>query len=87
MRPDDVQDDPVLAALHDLGAWDVDERRAHRLRVRCRAALAGEKRGAAAPASADSARWTDFTGPALPAVWCAIYVVEIVRHEAAIYGL
>ena len=87
MRPDDVQDDPVLAALHDLGGWDVDTRRAHRLRSRCRAALAAEKRGSAAPAKGDSARWTDFMGPALLAAWCAIYVVEIVRHAAAVYGL
>jgi hypothetical protein len=85
MTSDDVQDDPVLAALSQLPTQDVDRRRAHRLQVRCRAALAARKRAADEAATVDSARWR-FTGPALLVAWCAIYVIEIVRHAAAVYG-
>jgi hypothetical protein len=38
MTPDEFPGDPVLAALKNLLAWDVDERRAQRLRVRCHGA-------------------------------------------------
>jgi hypothetical protein len=88
MISEDVQEDPVLAALNDMRAWDVDQRRARRLRARCRRALATQNRGATAEsAAADSARWTHIAAPALLVVWCAIYVIEIVRYAAAIYGM
>jgi hypothetical protein len=87
MTPNDVGDDPVLAALGQLRAQDVGTRRAHRLHLRCRAALAAEKRAADAAAAADSARWTLVAGPVLLAAWCVIYLVEIVRLAGVIYGL
>ena len=85
MTPNVVDDDPVLAALGQLCAGDVDARRAHRLQVQCRAVLAAQTREA--DAGADSGRWTLMAGPVLLAVWCAIYVVEIVRLAGVIYGL
>ncbi len=86
MTSNGADDDPVLAALGLLRAQDVDTRRAHRLHVRCRAALAAQKRTADAAAT-DSARWALVAGPALLAAWCAIYVIEIVRLARAIYRL
>ena len=85
MTSNAVGDDPVLEALGQLCTQDVDTRRAHRLHVRCRAALAAQKRAADAAATVDSARWTLMAGPALLAAWCAIYVIEIVRLAGAIY--
>jgi hypothetical protein len=85
MTSDD--DDAVFAALGQLRTHDVDTRRAHRLRGRCRAALAAQERAADAAATADSARRTPIAGPVLLAAWCAIYVIEIVRLAGAIYGL
>jgi hypothetical protein len=82
-----VDDDPVLAALGQLHARDVDARRADRLQVRCRAALAAQKRGTDAAAAVGSARWTRVVGPVLLAAWCAIYVIEVVRLAGAIYKL
>jgi hypothetical protein len=82
-----VDDDPVLAALGQLGARDVGTRRAHRLQARCRAVLAAQKRAADAAASVDSARWTRVLGPALLAAWCAVYLVEVVRLAGVIYRL
>jgi hypothetical protein len=87
MTSNDVDDDLVLEALGQLRTQDVDTRRAHRLHVRCRAALAAEKRAAYAAAAADSARWTLIAGPALLAAWCAVYVIEIVRLAGGIYRL
>jgi hypothetical protein len=81
-----VDDDPVLAAVSELRIQDVDTRRAHRLRLRCRAALAAQMRTPDA-AAAGLARWTLVAGPALLVAWCAIYVAEIVRLAAAIYRL
>ena len=51
------------------------------------AALDAGKRAADGAATVDSARWRLTAGPALLAAWCLIYVIEIVRHAAAVYGL
>ena len=87
MTSHDDHIDEVLAALNDLPAWDVEERRARDLGVRCRAVLATQTIAAARAANPDAARWTHATGLALLAIWCAIYVVEIVRRAAAVWGL
>jgi hypothetical protein len=87
MTSDDDYSDAVLAALNDLPVRDVDERRAQRLGARCRAVLATQTRLTAAAANAGAARWTHATGIALLAIWCAIYVIEIVRRGAAVWGL
>ena len=87
MTSDGLDNDPVLAVLSELRTQDVDMRRAHALQVRCRAALAEQKRAADAATTAGSVRWMAVVGPALLAAWCAIYVVEIVRLAGVIYGL
>ncbi len=87
MTSNDAQDDPVLAALSQLPGYDVDQLRAHRLRIRCRAAFVTERRAADATAMMDDAVWRRVVAPALLGAWCAIYVVEVVRCAAAIYGL
>jgi hypothetical protein len=85
--PEDVQDDPVLAALSRLPTQDVDRRRAHRLHARCRATLAARPRAADGAATREAPRWRLAAGPALLAAWCAVYFIEILRHAAALYGL
>jgi hypothetical protein len=87
MTSDDARNDPVLAALSQLHGHDVDHLRAHRLRIRCRAALVAERRAADAGATMDGAVWRRVVAPALLGAWCAIYVVEVMRLAAAIYGL
>ncbi len=86
MMPDDVQTDPLLAALSELPTLDVNARRAQHLGARCRSALATPSRLAATTANAESAPWVLVAGPALLFVWCAIYVIEIARHAATVYG-
>ena len=87
MTSEDDQNDAVLAALSQLRGCDVDQLRAHRLRVRCRAAIVAERRAADATAAVDSGVWRRIVAPALLGAWCAIYVVEVVRRAAAIHGL
>lgn len=87
MTSNDVDDDAVLVALGQLSLQDIDARRARRLHARCRAELARRKRAAGGAAAGDSARWTRMAGPVLLVVWCAIYVIEIVRLAGAIYRL
>jgi hypothetical protein len=87
MTSNEDRSDAVLAALNDLPVWDVDERRAQSLGVQCRAVLATQKRAPAIAAHAGFGRWTHVTGRALLAIWCAVYVIEIVRRGAAAFGL
>jgi len=79
--------DPVVTALAGLRTQDVDARRAHRLQLRCRAALAAQRRAADAAGTADPTRLTLVAGPALLAVWCAVYVIEMMRLAGVIYRL
>ena len=87
MRPDDAQSDPVLAALGQLRGYDVDQLRARRLRVRCRAAFAAERRPADAAGTMDGTVWSRVVAPGLLGAWCAVYLVEVMHCAAAIYGL
>jgi hypothetical protein len=87
MTSHDAQNDPVLAALNQLHGYDVDQLRAHRLRVQCHAAFVEERRAANTAAMMDGAVWRRIVVPAILGVWCAFYVVEVMRHAATIYGL
>ncbi len=87
MTPDDAQSDPVLAALGQLRGYDVDQLRAHRLKVRYRAAFAAERRAADAAGMMDGTVWSRIVAPGLLGAWCAIYLVEVMRCAAAIYRL
>jgi hypothetical protein len=85
MSHEDIDRDPVLAALGALPAHDVDDIRAHRLRRRCRAALTAKPRTAVAARSATSLPWQRLLGPAVVAVWGALYVIETLRQAITIY--
>jgi hypothetical protein len=87
MTSNDDHRDVDLAALNDLPVWDVNARRAQSLGACCRAVLAAQTRANAAAANADAARWARATGVTLLAVWCAIYVIAIVRRGAEVWGL
>ena len=84
---DDIHEDAVLAALRDLPACDVNERRAQRLGARCRAVLASRARATPSAARAAPSGWPRVAAITLLAAWCAIYVTEVVRRGAAALGL
>jgi hypothetical protein len=87
MTSDDAQNDPVLSALRELHSCDVGQLRAHRLRIRCHATFLNVRRAPDTADMADGEVWRRVVVPALLGAWCAIYVVEVMRHAAAIYGL
>ncbi|HXW03761.1 MAG TPA: hypothetical protein VD833_00900 [Vicinamibacterales bacterium] len=85
MTSHDIRNDPVLAALGDLPACDVDEIRAHRLRRRCRAVLTAKPRGAIAASPLASLPWRRVLGPAVVAMWTALYVLATLQQAIAIF--
>ena len=84
---DDIQHDSVLAALRNLSACDVHQRRAQRLGARCRGVLASEARVTPAAAGLVPARWRHVTAIALLAAWwparraVKVRVVEAIGYE------
>lgn len=85
MSHEDIDRASVLAALADLPAHDVDDVRAHRLRRRCRAELRAKPRTAIAASDLASLPWRRLLGPAVVAMWGALYVIETLRQAMAIY--
>lgn len=84
MNPD-VGNDPVLAAIKSLRAYDLTASRTHRLRVRCHRVLKATERKRT-EASSDEPGWPSRIAPLLLGVWCVMYVMETVRLAMRIYG-
>jgi hypothetical protein len=78
MTSDHGRDDEVLDAIAHLRRHDVGERHAARLRTRCHGRLRAQE--------ARLSSWKSAVGPALAGVWCAVYLVEVIRRAATIYG-
>ena len=83
MSQNDTQDDPMLADLRELRAYDVSPARAERLRARCQKRL--EAQDAARPLSRSEPRlWRQVVG-VLAGVWCVLYLLETIQRAAAVY--
>jgi len=82
---DDKPDDDVLASLARLRACDVSQRRSRQLRRRCHATLQADPSVGRLYRMVDGAFRRGIV-PALGGAWCLAYLVEIVRHTAAMYG-
>ena len=85
MRPDDIQEDPVLAALRELRTCDVSAARVKRLRSRCHGGLKTQHSSRHVPRSSGAGAWQRpvrvFAG-----TWCVLYLFETIRRAAAVYG-
>jgi hypothetical protein len=84
--PDERRDDDVLASLAALRTCDVSERRSRHLRRRCHAVLQADTLSRRRPWTMSSAPFREVIVPALGGAWCLVYLVEIIRRAAAIYG-
>ena len=73
-------------SLAGLKTFDVDRRRAERLRARCIASLRARARHAAEPAIPDRAWLRRAVASGAAGVWCLVYLMEIIRRAAVIYG-
>jgi hypothetical protein len=84
MRPKDVQEDPVLAALRELRTYDVSAARVERLRSRCHRGLK-QHSSTHVPRGSEAGVWARAVR-VLAGAWCALYVFETIRQAAAVYG-
>jgi hypothetical protein len=86
MTIDDDEDD-LLAAVASLRRCDVSQRRARDLRARCHAALAPRPRQMRSARLMKETVFRRIIGPALGGAWSLAYLMEMIRHAAAMYGL
>lgn len=70
-----------------LKTHDVSDRHARRLRRQCYAVLQTPAVPTRPAATASRTLFRRVVGPALGGAWCLVYLVEIVRRAAAMYGL
>ena len=82
----DDEPDDVLASLARLRSCDVSQRRSRQLRRRCHAMLQAEPSVERLSWMVDVAPFRRDIVTALGGAWCLVYVVEIIRCTAAIYG-
>jgi len=81
-----IPDDPVLSALSALPPPGPDPARAAGVRRRCHAVL--KRRSGVRPiATLAGDLLRRFLEPALVAGLCAVYLAEVIRRAAALFGL
>jgi hypothetical protein len=86
MTVDDGPDDRSLEIVATLRTYDVSDRHARQLRRRCHDVLLREPRPKRSVWMVDETSLRRVIVPALGGAWCLLYLVEIVRYAAAIYG-
>jgi hypothetical protein len=85
MSPNDLQDDPLFAALRELPAQDLSPVRAQQLRRRCHRRLQTQAASRLLAPSGEPSAWSRAVRVAV-AAWCLVYVLETIRHAAAVYA-
>ena len=73
-------------SLAGLKTFDVDRRRADRLRARCHASLRARTASRIHPATFDRRWLRRALAPGLAGAWCLVYLLEIIRRAVVIYG-
>ena len=82
----DIDNDPLFDEVATLRMRDVSERRADRLRRRCHAVIESQRRRRARDGTLRPVSFRRVIGPAVAGVWCIVYLAEIIRRAAEIYG-
>ena len=86
MTRDDIDNDPLFGEIATLRMRDVDTRRANRLRRRCHAVIESQRRTRPGDSTLRPVSFRRVVGPAVAGVWCVVYLAEIIRRAAEIYG-
>ena len=73
-------------SLAGLKTFDVDRRRADRLRAKCHSSLRSRTAREARPARSDRPQFRRMFAPGLAGAWCVLYLLEIIRRAVVIYG-
>ena len=86
MTSDDIDNDPVFGAIATLRLRDVSSVRADRLRGRCHAVFQSQRSRRARPGTLTRVSFRRVVAPAVAGAWCIVYLVEIIRRAAEVYG-
>ena len=86
MTSDEIDNDPVFGAIATLRMRDVSGARADRLRGRCHAVFESQRRRRARADTFSRVSFRRVVAPVVAGVWCFVYLVEIIRHAAEVYG-
>jgi hypothetical protein len=86
MTGDDTDNDPLFEAVARLRMRDVDQRRGDRLRRRCHSVIESQRRRRARDGTLRPVSFWRVIGPAVAGVWCVVYLAEIIRRAAEVYG-
>ena len=83
---DEINDDPVTAAIAALTTRDVNQRRAHALRTACHGLLEAQTSLAASGAIVADKSIVRVGALAMGIAWSLAYVAEIIHRMATVYG-
>jgi len=86
MTSNAIDNDPVFGAIAALRMRDVSRARADRLRGRCHAVFESQRRSRARTGMLSQVSFRRVVAPAVAGVWCIVYLVEIIRRAAEVYG-
>ena len=86
MTPKDFQNDPHLRTLAGLPAFEPDRQCADRIRGHCHSLLAKRRCAEARQVPAGNRFYRRIVEPALVAGASAVYLSEVLRRAAALYG-
>jgi len=84
MRPNDSPGDAVLATLRELPTCDVRAARARQLRARCHRVLEMRDASSHVPRGGETRAWR--AGGVVAGAWCVLYLFEVLRRAASVYG-
>jgi hypothetical protein len=85
MTANDIQRDPVLAAVRELRTYDVSPERAQRLRAQCHRKFDNRETTRRLSRTPTPTVWTRVAG-ALAGAWSVVYFLETIRRAAAVCG-
>ena len=86
MTSDEIDNDPVFGAIATLRMRDVSRARADRLRGRCHVVFESQRRSRACAGTLSQMSFRRVVAPAVAGVWCIVYLAEIIRRAAEVYG-
>ncbi len=86
MIDENIGNDPYLKTIAGLTIYEPDPRCANRIRARCHAQIAGQKRAGSHSVRAAAGHWRSILEPSLVIVVCAVYLCEVLRRAVLLYG-
>jgi hypothetical protein len=86
MMAEDLQNDPYLRTIVGLTTYEPDRRSADRIRARCHACIARQKRVGGIPSLAVARYCRLILEPSLVVVVCAVFLCEVLCRALLLYG-